>query len=64
MNNIKPQKKYNQINPFFHTVLIHHNNQEINKAIEESAVAKIKGNLAEALEKAKDAYNKEKVFDN
>ena len=35
--------------------------KEINKAIEESAVAKIKGNLSEALEKAKDAVNKEKV---
>lgn len=29
--------------------------------IEESAIAKIKGNLTEALEKAKDAVNKEKV---
>jgi intraflagellar transport protein 88 len=28
--------------------------------IEESAIAKIKGNLGEALEKAKEAFNKEK----
>jgi len=34
--------------------------KEINTLIEGSALAKIQGNLADALEKAKDAYNKEK----
>jgi len=36
--------------------------KEINKLIEDSALAKIKGNAAEALEKAKEAYNKEKTM--
>lgn len=34
--------------------------KEINKLIEDSAIAKLKGNLGEALEKAKEAFNKEK----
>lgn len=34
--------------------------KEINTLIEDSAVANLKGNLSEALEKAKEAYNKEK----
>lgn len=34
--------------------------KEINTFIEDSAVANLKGNLSEALEKAKEAYNKEK----
>jgi len=36
--------------------------KEINKLIEDSAIAKVKGNLPEALEKAKDAFNKEKTL--
>ena len=34
--------------------------KEINKLIEDSAILKVKGNITESLEKAKDAYNKEK----
>ncbi|EAR82438.2 tetratricopeptide repeat protein (macronuclear) [Tetrahymena thermophila SB210] len=36
--------------------------KEINQLLEASALAKIKGNLSEALEKAKDAVNKEKLL--
>ena len=34
--------------------------KEINKLIEDSAILKVKGNITESLEKAKDAYNREK----
>lgn len=35
---------------------------EINKLVEDSAVAKLKGDLQAGLEKAKDAYNKERTM--
>lgn len=55
-NNLNFKKKY----PFI-SFQYYFTTKEINKLIEESAIAKLKGNLSETLEKAKDAFNKEKV---